>query len=172
MAFITKNANMILLFLIVLSSTSLVAATVFFQSNFDRINEEYNQKLNELNRISKDLDAKQTLLNKLESEISVKEEREEKLGEQFSEVKTTAEQLATQKKQLEMTAEQLEEELENTEMLLRDTQNELSAKKDQVNALTAENADLVTRLDVCEDQRDNFEDDLDECEAAKAQCTC
>lgn len=172
MAFITKNANMILLFLIVLSSTSLVAATVFFQANFDRINEEYNSKLSELNRISKDLETKQTLLNKLESEISVKEEREEKLGEQFSEVKSTAQQLETQKKQLEMTAEQLEEELENSEMLLRDTQNELSAKKDQVNSLTAENAQLDTKLDVCEDLRDQYKQQRDSCEAAKAQCTC
>lgn len=172
MAFITKNANMILLFLIVLSSTSLVAATVFFQSNFDRINEEYNQKLNELNRISKDLEAKQVLLNKLESEISVKEQREEKLGEQFSEVKSTAEQLATQKKQLELTAEQLEEELENTELLLRDTRSELETKKTQVAALTAENAQLDTKLDVCEDLRDQYKQQRDACVAAKALCTC
>jgi len=172
MAFITKNANMILLFLIVLSSTSLVAATVFFQSNFDRINEEYNLKLSELNRISKDLDAKQTLLKKLESEISVKEEREEKLGEQFSEIKSTAEQLASQKKQLQLTAEQLEKELEDTETLLRETRNELSAKKDQVNALTAENAQLDTKLNVCEDLRDQYKQQRDSCQAAKALCTC
>ena len=48
MAFITKNANLLLLLLIIVSATTLVAATVYFQSNFERLNNLYNDKLGKL----------------------------------------------------------------------------------------------------------------------------
>ena len=130
MSFITKNANLILLFLIMLSAISLVGATVFFQSNFEKINNEYNQKVQQLQTVSKDLQSQQTLLDKIKSELSVKTEREEQLGERFTEVKSTAEQLETQKAQLQKSKEQLETEIENTEISLRAVQSELEAKKD------------------------------------------
>jgi chromosome segregation ATPase len=172
MGFITKNANVILLFLILLSAASLVGATVFFQMNFEKINTEYNQKVQQLQLVSKELDAQQTILNKIKSELSLKAEREEQLGEKFTEVKTTAEQLETQKTQLERSKEQLESELENTEGVLRSTQVELEAKKDVVKTLTSENDKLSSQLDVCEDQRADYKEERDDCLDEKAQCTC
>ncbi len=65
MGFITKNANLILLLLIMLSATALVGATVFFQVNFERINTEYNQKLQQLQAVSKELETQQALLGKV-----------------------------------------------------------------------------------------------------------
>ncbi len=172
MGFITKNANMILLFLIMLSAASLVGATVFFQMNFEKINTEYNQKVQQLQLISKDLQTQQALLDKIKAELTVKTEREEQLGEKFTEVKTTKEQLETQKVALERSKEQLESELETTESSLRSTQSELEAKKDLVTTLTGENDKLSSQLDVCGDQRDNYKRDKDNCLTAKALCTC
>lgn len=172
MGFITKNANMILLFLIMLSAASLVGATVFFQMNFEKINTEYNQKVQQLQVISKDLQTQQALLDKIKAELTVKTEREEQLGERFTEVKTTKEQLEGQKAALETSKEQLEGELENTETALRSTQSELEAKKDLVTTLTAENDKLDSQLNVCEDQRDDYKSDKDACLTAKALCTC
>ncbi len=172
MSFITKNANVILLFLILVSATALVGATVFFQMNFERINTEYNQKVQQLQVVSTELQAQQTLLNKIKSELSLKAEREEQLGEKFTEVKETKEQLETTKAQLERSKEQLESELESTESTLRGTQVELEAKKDAVKVLTGENTKLSSQLNVCDDQKENAEDDLDDCEAEKALCTC
>src|SRR5574341_636348 len=172
MGFITKNANMILLFLIMLSAASSVGATVFFQMNFEKINTEYNQKVQQLQLVSKDLQTQQALLDKIKAELTVKTEREEQLGERFTEVKTTKEQLETQKVALERSKEQLESELATTESSLRSTQSELEAKKDLVATLTGENDKLSSQLDVCEDQRDNYKEDKDDCLAAKALCTC
>ncbi len=170
MGFITKNANLILLFLIMLSAVSLVGATVFFQSNFEKITNEYNQKVQQLQTVSKDLQAQQALLDKIKQELSVKTEREEQLGEKFTEVKSTAEQLETQKEQLEKSKDQLESELENTETSLRSTQSELEAKKDIITTMTAENDKLESQVDVCEDQRDDYKAERDTCVAAKAVC--
>ncbi len=172
MSFITKNANMILLFLIMLSAVSLVGATVFFQMNFEKINTEYNQKLQQLQTVSKELQTQQALLDKIKSELTVKTEREEQLGERFTEVKSTAEQLETQKVQLETSKEQLESELENTEGLLTSTRIELEAKKDVIDTLTGENDNLEAQLNVCENKRDDYKDEKDACLTAKALCTC
>ncbi len=172
MGFITKNANVILLFLILLSAASLVGATVFFQVNFERINTEYNQKLQQLQSVSKELETQQALLNKIKGELTVKVAREEELGEKFTEVKETKEQLETQKVQLERSKEQLENELESTEGILRSTQTELDAKKDVITTLTGENTKLSQKLNVCENERDDAERDYDDCEAEKALCTC
>jgi len=172
MSFINKNANMILLFLIILSATSLVGATIFFQMNFDRINTEYQQKLKQLQTVSTELDTQQQLLSKIKSELSVKQEREEVLGEKFTEVKATKEKLETQKAQLEQTREQLEEELDSTEGILRDTRSELEAKKDLVTTLTGEKAKLVIQVNVEKDARENAEDSRDDCLTAKALCAC
>lgn len=172
MGFITKNANMILLFLILLSSASLVGATIFFQMNFEKINTEYQQKLQQLQVVSKDLQAQQALLDKIKGELSVKVERETQLGEKFTEVKETKEELEGQKAQLERSKEQLETELDTTESTLRSTQTELEAKKDAVKTLTLENDRLQTEINVCEDQSDDYKDERDSCIAAKALCTC
>jgi len=172
MGFITKNANMILLFLILLSSASLVGATIFFQMNFEKINTEYQGKLQQLQSVSKDLQAQQALLDKIKGELSLKVERETELGEKFTEVKENKEELEGQKAQLERSKEQLETELDTTETTLRSTQGELEAKKDAVKTLTLENDRLQTEVDVCIDQRDDYKDEKNSCIAAKALCTC
>lgn len=172
MGFITKNANTILLFLILLSAVALVGATIFFQTNFERINTEYNQKLQQLQVVSKELDTQQAILSKIKSELSLKAAREEELGEKFTEVRETKEQLEVTKQQLERSKEQLETELENTEGVLRNTQTELEAKKDVITTLTGENDKLSSQLNVCENKRDDYKDERDSCVTAKALCTC
>ena len=77
MGFITKNANILLLFLILLSSVALVLATVFFQSNFDKINTEYNEKMAKLEEVSKKL-------KEYTTELTIKEEREKEMTEHYS----------------------------------------------------------------------------------------
>ncbi|MBS3125670.1 hypothetical protein J4211_05490 [Candidatus Woesearchaeota archaeon] len=93
MSFINKNANLILLFLIIISAVTLVGATVFFQFKFEEINTEYNQKLQQLHTVSAELDKKQAALDKIQSDLNVKNEREQALGAQYSEVKQNKDQL-------------------------------------------------------------------------------
>ncbi|VVB81825.1 Uncharacterised protein [uncultured archaeon] len=77
-----------------------------------------------------------------------------------------------EKAQLQTTKEQLETELQSTETTLRDTQGELDAKKDAVKTLTLDNDRLTTEINVCADQRAQYQADKNSCVAAKALCTC
>ena len=172
MGFITKNANIILLFLIMLSAASLVGATVFFQMNFEKINAEYNQKLKQLQVVSQQLEQEQTMLDKIKSELNVKSEREQQLGEKFTEVKTNKEQLETQKKQLETTTEQLQTELQSTNSQLNNAQADVETKKIQIDSLSRQNVDLTANVNVCQRQRDDYKQAKDDCVTAKAACTC
>jgi len=172
MSFINKNANVFLLFLLILSATILVAATVFFQINFERINTEYNVKLQQLQQVSKELDSDRALLERTKGELTVKSQREESLGQQYTEVKTTKEKVESQKAQLEKNKEQLENELEKTNANLRDASAEIAAKKDIINTLTKESDDLKSQLAASDRLRRQAQDDLSTCQTAKAKCTC
>lgn len=171
MSFINKNANLVLLFLIIISAIALVGATVFFQTRFEDINSEYTQKLEQLRLVSADLEQQQALLNKIKADLNIKNEREQALGEQFTEVKETKELLETQKQNLETRKQELETELEDTESSLQNTQSELEAKKTLVAQLTGEVDTWKAKTNVEENKRKRAEDDLKSCQDAKALCT-
>lgn len=160
MSYITRNANILLLFLIIFSAAALVGATVYFQLNFDRINGAYTLKMDQLNKVSDELEAKQFELKKLSDDLSLKSQREEQLSGQYTEVRTEKEGLETQKKKLTTEKLSLQEELEKTEQTLYKTQNDLAAKKALAAELTAEKDKLVLELDLVKDDRDRLEADI------------
>ena len=139
MAYITRNANIVLLFLILISAGALVAATVFFQENFDRINTAYSSKLTQLNQVTKDLEEKQAALDMIKNELTMKAAREEEFTSQYTTVKTEKVQLEGEKKQLTQVKQSLENELTSTE-------NQLATTRNQVEVLSGENTRLKTDL--------------------------
>jgi chromosome segregation ATPase len=141
MAYITRNANIVLLFLILISASALVAATVFFQENFDRINTAYNSKLSQLNQVSEDLKERQAALDQIKTELTLKSAREEEFTSQYTTVKTEKTQLEGEKKQLTQVKQSLEQELESTESELQTAKNSLEAVKGEAERLKA---DLLT----------------------------
>ncbi len=138
MAYITRNANVLLLFLILISAAALVAATVFFQENFDRINTAYNSKLTQLNKVTEDLEEKQTALDRIRSELVLKSAREEEFTQQYTEVREEKDVLKEEKDQLTIVKASLETELADTESTLQSTQNSLEAIKGQNEILTVD----------------------------------
>ena len=172
MSFINKNANLFLLFLIILSATALVGATVFFQMNFDRINSEYQQKLNQLNSVSQELQADQAALDKIKADLSLKSQSEEQLGQKYTDVSSQKDQLQTAKTQLENEKGQLTDELTSTEGELQSTKSSLEASKNQVDLLTGQNSNLQSQLTVSESERKTAQDDAAACQTAKSKCTC
>lgn len=108
MSFITQNANIALLFLIVLASAGLVAATLYFQANFTKINDAYDSKLEELNHVTQELEAQKKTLAEVSSEAEMKKKREEEIAGKFGEVKTAKETLEQEKTTLEKKASSLE----------------------------------------------------------------
>src|SRR3989338_2840442 len=101
MSFINRNANLILLALIVVSAVALTGATVFFQRNFEDVNIRYDGKLAELNDISKQLKSYKEILDQTKEEIELLRVRDEDFTDKFTEVKDEKETLAGNKKKLE-----------------------------------------------------------------------
>jgi len=105
MGYVDKNANILLLFLIVVSSTGIVAATVYFQKNFETINKDYEAKIAELDRVSQELDAQKANLSAIQSELLLKENRETEFVSKYSEVKSAKDELESTQAQLQKRAE-------------------------------------------------------------------
>lgn len=146
MSYITRNANLILLFLIVLIATSLVAATTYFQSRFDEINNEYTAKRAQLENVSKELDVYQQILQKAKEELQLKLAREEQFTEQYTEVKTTKEQLEADKARLLKEKKSLEDNLASTRTSLTQAQAEVSSQKLKVSELDKEVSSLDAQV--------------------------
>ena len=71
MSYITRNANLVLLFLVVLIAASLVGATVFFQARFKNINNEYDLKLEELNNVTAQVELYRDVVNRAQIELEL-----------------------------------------------------------------------------------------------------
>jgi len=147
MSFITKNANLLLLLLIVVSAMGLVGATVYFQSNFSKINTQYANKLAELDKVSKNLEERQLLLEKTGAELKLKTARETEIGEKYT-VKVA------ENVNLSETNVALGGEVEAlSDSLIRSEQDKQRLEADNLN-LQSDNNNLqsqVNRLEVVED---------------------
>lgn len=170
MGFITKNANIILLFLILLSSVALVLSTVFFQSNFDSINEEYQTKMMELDKASQELNTTVRILENYRDELEMKDSREKEISEQYTVVQTEKEKVATQKEKLEQQKQSLESELTSTETQLSKAKNDLAAKISLVDSLKADLAECEDDRDTYQSALNNAENNLDACQDDLAEC--
>jgi len=133
MAFITKNANLLLLFLIVVSATTLVAATVYFQSNFERINLLYNDKLAKLNQVSKDLEDKQAALARIENELTLKSARETDISQKYTEIRDTTDSLKKSNEDLKQENRNLGEEISKKTSVIKTMDDTI---KDRENKIT------------------------------------
>ena len=87
MAAIHKNANMMLLFLIVLTLTFLVGATVFYQTNLASVNDKYNDKVDKLKGVEKELNAKIRILEQIREDLKLKTAREETFTVKYTEIR-------------------------------------------------------------------------------------
>ena len=160
MTYITRNANLILLFLIVISAAALVGATVYFQTNFDRINDAYKIKLDQLNKVSEELEQQQTLLAQVKGEFAIKAAREEEISEKFTTVRGEKETLEGEKTQLTKQKQSLESELKDTEQTLLKAQSELSQKKDYINQLEGEVITLENSVDKLKKDKDKLDSQI------------
>ncbi|MBI4148486.1 hypothetical protein HY490_04305 [Candidatus Woesearchaeota archaeon] len=81
MSFIQHNVNFGLMFLILLATTMLVGATVFFQVKYDQVVTDYNQQADLLDDLADELQFHQSALGKVNDALKVAQEREAALGQ-------------------------------------------------------------------------------------------
>lgn len=172
MGFITNNANVMLLFLIVASATILVAATVYFQTNFNALNTEYNEKLAKLNEVSRELEAQEAILKKVKEELTLKSVRESEFTEKYTGIKSEKEQLEMTKEELEKKKTELEADIDEAEKRLIARTQELESKETQLRDKDAQILSLNNDITLQKAKTKKAEKDLTECVDAKSQCTC
>jgi chromosome segregation ATPase len=140
MHYITRNANVILLFLILLSAVSLAGATVYFQDRFESLNEEYSVRRAQLDNLTVQVKEYESTLHNTSEELALKGSREEELTAKFVDVKKEKESLAEERDRLINEKNAIGAQLASTQTQLSESQKSLSLK----NALIASiNADLA-----------------------------
>lgn len=145
MSYITKNANLILLFFVVLAITFLVGATVFYESNLARINTKYNEKVDLLKATELELQTRLKQLEQSTQALSLKTEREATFTEKYSNVKEEKDTLEGVKADLEKSKASLESEVESRA-------REIQSLKGQVAISEAEIAQVKEERDEAEDK--------------------
>jgi len=149
MAIMKKDVNFVFFILIIATVVSFAGFTAYYQVSFRNINEEYNEKLGELNKVTKDLlEKKSTLLQTTEELDTTKKGREE-LGEKYGELKGERDILKDERDTLK----------EN----LYQTRSELEQKKTQV-------ATLSTQLNAAQEDADRWKSRYESCDADLESC--
>ena len=150
MSYITRNANLILLFLIFIIASTLVSATLFFQNRFSNINEEYDSKLAELKNVTAQVESYREVLQKAQVELELKQSREEQFTEKYTEAKQTSDALAVEKSSLEQQ--------------LVDATQQLAAKSNQITDLSSQVSALSAQLNTQKSLVNNLQNDIDDLE--------
>lgn len=156
MAYINKNANLVLLFLIVISVAFLVGATVFYQSAMGRVNDRYNDKVLRLKDIEKELDVKVKLLEKVKRDLELKAAREESFSQKFSDIRNQNEALEKDKLGLEGAKSSLEKQLSDIQTQISSLQADLSYERAKIAQLQQDISDLKHEIDDAEEDVDYY----------------
>ncbi len=81
MTYINHNVNVGLLFLIVMTTVSLISSTVFFQIKYDEVVKEYNSQADLIDDLAVELQVRQDALGKINNALKLAQERESALGQ-------------------------------------------------------------------------------------------
>jgi len=160
-SYITRNANILLLFLILLAATALVGATVYFQERFGSINTEYDAKLAQLDNVSATLEEYQEILSAAREELALKGSREDELTSKFTSVKTEKEEIETQRDTLKSDKKTLEAQLAIKTNEVNTLNNELGLKDATIISLKDDIDDLEDDIVKLDDDVDDLQDEVD-----------
>ena len=166
---ITQNINIMLLFLIVLASAGLVAATIYFSVNFESLNVHYEAKKAEYDSLIGSLERQNMTLQKIESELKQKASREEEIAGKYGEVKSESEKAKAQLADLTREKETLEGRVGD---LARDNDklNAQVAQKIQELAISTKRAtDLNNNVITLTNIRTSLESQLRACQAGQSK---
>ena len=153
MAFMKRNVNLGLLFLIVASLVLFTGFSVYYQTTLKDITLEYNTKLKDLQKVTKELGLQKTALNET-YELKIKAERDRSaLDSQYRDISDENLQLEKDKTGLMVEVAQTKSELgaaqtelESKKTLLAKTQADLSAANSKISSLKDDIEDLCASI--------------------------
>lgn len=156
---------MMLLFLIVLTVTFLVGATVFYQTNLASVNTKYNTKVAQLKEVERELNTKIRVLEQIREDLKLKTAREETFTEKYTEIRGEKEELKTEKSTLEQQKRSLEDQLDEAVDRRQEAENLRQLAESRANRLQIDYEDCADDLDTERARLDDCEDQLAVCQA-------
>lgn len=145
MSFMKRNANLLLLGLIVIASIGIVGATLYFQNTFENINAEYNTKIDDLKKARQELEKQEQVLQQIQAELQLKEARESNFTAVYTEIKQEKENLTLSVDQLEELSERLK---------ISEAQAKEEARKAESDKIHAENLKKEAETDLALKQQE------------------
>lgn len=161
MAFMRRDVNLGLLLLIIVSIASFTGFSVYYQSTFQNVSMEYQNKLEQLSKVTKDLGLEKQKLNETYSLRVKAEEDRNTLDARYREVNDENGNLKKDKASLQLevasTKSQLGQksaELEATKTLLTQIQAQLAAAQNEISSLKVTVDKLDSKLKtICTDYK-------------------
>ena len=165
MAYITRNANLILIFCVVLSLTFLVGTTVFYQTNLSRINEEYNTKVDELKQTEKELNTKIKILDQVKKDLKLKSERETSFTEKFTEIRGEKETIEQERNRLQSEKESLQKEVGDAKEAKKQAEASAEFERKRTIELTSQLDEMTSEKNKYKGLYNKCTGELDACQA-------
>jgi len=149
MAFMKRDVNFGLLILIIVSIVLFSGFSVYYQTTFQDVSLEYQNKLDQLGRVTSELSSKRQELNETYS-LRVKAEEDKKvLDQRYKDASDENTKLSADNTNLALevssTKSQLAEkssELDATKTLLAQTQSSLSSANGEITSLKSQRSNL------------------------------
>lgn len=174
MAYITKNANILLLFLIVLCAIFLVGLALFSASQINSMNTKYQDKVSKIKEVEEDLQSKIKLLDSVKNELKLKAERETSFTAKYTEVRSEKETLEQERDRLSREKADALKNLASTQNDLVEARNRLAFDEAQIGQLNAKvsqlDSDVRAALSLAKErlaQISNLQSQLNTCRAAQ-----
>ncbi|MEK6875048.1 MAG: hypothetical protein AABX52_04845 [Nanoarchaeota archaeon] len=146
MAYITKNANILLLFLIVLTAIFLVGVALFSTSQINSLTGRYLEKVEKLRDVETDLQGKIRLLDQVKTELKLKQERETSFTQKYSEVRGEKETIEQEKDRLATEKQQALNSLAQSQNELVEARNRINFNEAQIQQLNQRGSQLESDL--------------------------
>ena len=158
MAYMKRNVNLGLLFLIVATLIAFAGFATYYQTTFFNLSTSYEEKLGKIDTLAETLSVEKTKLNQTSYQLQVKAEREKDLSSKYDSLREV-------KEQLELDKALLQSELTTTKSTLSSTKAELSATQSSLTVAQNTITEKESEISSLKSQRSALQDQL-------SQCTC
>lgn len=148
MAYMKRDVNIILLFLMVGIIAALIGITTYYQSTYLNLSRGYTSKINEYNKLLTNLEKNRLKLNETMAEFELKSEREKDLSEKYAFLRDENLMLQLVLNDTNQTLIQTEETLEDTRQDLVETTNELTDARTDMFSMNQTIKSLTTKTSI------------------------
>ncbi len=154
MAYMNKNVNFTLLFLLGAVLFALVGISTYYQKNFYNVTSEFEEKAAELRAVTEHLQLEKSRLNETSFQLTVKRSREQELSRISEDLSVEKNKLESEKQNLQADIAQRSRELVASQQENNKLTIQVSGLQDDVVKLKASADDYQAKMNRFRTQRD------------------